>query len=108
MSSITCHLCFEVDPESVGAFERFAKRSIALVERSGGRHHGYRLPDAGAADVAHLLYTFPDAPTHEAFRRRFRSDADFLAADRLRRVAGCALRYELTFQGPVLEERVAA
>ena len=33
---ITCHLRYEIDPAKLDAFERFAKRWIALVERSGG------------------------------------------------------------------------
>jgi NIPSNAP len=56
MPPVTCHVRYELDPSKLEAFERFAKRWIALVERSGGRHHGYFLPSEGASDVACALH----------------------------------------------------
>jgi hypothetical protein len=35
MPRVTCHLRYEIDPARLDAFERFARRWIALVERSG-------------------------------------------------------------------------
>jgi len=103
MPPVTCHLRYEIDPSALDAFERFAKRWIALVERSGGQHHGYFLPSEGASDVAYALFTFPSFAAYEQYRLGFGTDPDFLAADRIRKDSGCVLRYDRSFLRPVLD-----
>ena len=103
MPPVTCHLRYEIDPSAVDAFQRFARRWIALVERSGGQHHGYFLPSEGASDIAYALFTFPSLAAYEEYRLGFGSDPDFVAADRIRDESGCVVRYERTFLRPVLE-----
>ena len=103
MPPVTCHLRYEIDPSELDAFERFARRWIALVERSGGRHHGYFLPSEGASDVAYALFTFPSLAAYEAYRQGFGHDPDFVAADRIREESGCVRRYERSFLRPLLE-----
>jgi hypothetical protein len=100
---ISCHLTYQIDPGQIEAFERFARRWIALVERSGGRHHGYFLPSEGASDVAYAVFSFPSFAAYEEYRARFGKDPDFVAADRIREESGCVVRYERTFLRPVLE-----
>ena len=102
MPPVTCHLRYEIDPASIEAFERFAKRWIALVERSGGRHHGYFLPSEGASDVAYALFTFPSLAAYERYRESFGVDPDFIAADSIREESGCVRRYERSFLRPLL------
>ena len=103
MPPVTCHLRYEIDPSELEAFERFARRWIALVERSGGRHHGYFLPSEGASDVAYALFTFPSLAAYEEDREGFGRDPEFIAADRIREESGCVRRYERSFLRPVLE-----
>jgi hypothetical protein len=103
MPPVTCHLRYEIDPAKVDDFERFARAWIALVNRSGGTHHGYFLPSEGASDVAYALFTFPSLAEYERYREGFGSDPDFVAADRLRERSGCVRRYERSFLRPVLE-----
>ena len=103
MPPITCHLRYEIDPDQTDAFERFARRWIALVERSGGQHHGYFLPSEGASDIAYALFTFPSLAAYEEYRQRFGSEPDFVAADRIRESSGCVVRYERSFLRPVLD-----
>ena len=103
MPPVTCHLRYEIDPSQVAAFERFAKRWIALVERAGGEHHGYFLPSEGASDIAYALFTFPSFAAYETYRQGFGQDPDFLAADRIREESGCILRDERSFLRPVLD-----
>ena len=102
MPPVTCHLRYEIDPAETAAFERFAKRWIALVERAGGQHHGYFLPSEGASDVAYALFTFPSLAAYETYREGFGTDPDFLAADRIREESGCIVRYERSFLRPLL------
>lgn len=100
---ISCHITYQVDPGQIEAFERFARRWIALVERSGGRHHGYFLPSEGASDVAYAVFSFPSFADYETYRTGFGTDPAFVAADRIREESGCVVRYERTFLRPVLE-----
>ena len=37
---ITCHVRYEINPEQIEAFERFATRWMELVNQRGGVHHG--------------------------------------------------------------------
>lgn len=103
MSSVTCHVRYEIDPSKLDAFERFATRWIALVDRSGGQHHGYFLPSEGASDVAHALFTFPSLAAYEKYREGFGRDPDFIAADEIRDESGCVLRYDRSFLRPLLQ-----
>jgi hypothetical protein len=100
---VTCHIRYVIDPYQLDAFERFARRWITLVNRSGGTHHGYFLPAEGASDEAFALFTFPSLAEYERYRARFDSDPDFLEANRIRDETRCVVRYERTFLRPVFE-----
>jgi hypothetical protein len=50
---------YTIDPDKITDFEAFAAAWIRLVDRNGGVHHGYFLPDEGASDHALALFTFP-------------------------------------------------
>lgn len=100
---ITCHVQYQIDPREIDAFERFARRWIALVERSGGRHHGYFLPSEGASDVAHALFSFESLAAYETYRQRFGTDPAFIEADRIRDESGCVVRFERSFLRPLLD-----
>ncbi|MDJ0853238.1 MAG: hypothetical protein QNK04_33135 [Myxococcota bacterium] len=41
---MTCFLRYVIDPAKVEEFEHYARLWIPLVDRLGGRHHGYFLP----------------------------------------------------------------
>ena len=100
---ITCVVSYTIDSAKTADFERFAQAWIALVNRSGGRHHGYFLPAEGASDQALALFSFPSLADYERYRALFGVDPDFVAADRIRDESGCVLRHERTFMRPVLE-----
>jgi hypothetical protein len=99
---ITCFVRYEIVPAKIADFERFARRWIALVNASGGTHHGYFLPSEGASDVALALFTFPSFAAYEQYRERFGVDPDFVAADRIRDESQCVVRYERSFFRPLL------
>ena len=104
---ITCVVSYVIDPSKTEAFERFARRWMQLVVKSGGLHHGYFLPAEGASDRALALFSFRDLATYEQYRGRFGVDPDFIAADRIRDESQCVLRYERTFMRPLLPEAPA-
>ena len=99
---ITCVVEYVIDPAKTDAFERFARRWMELVDRHGGRHHGYFLPAEGASDKALALFSFPSLAAYEQYRGLFGEHPDFVAADRIRDESGCVLRYERTFMRPLL------
>jgi hypothetical protein len=99
---ITCVVEYVIDPAKIGAFERFGRRWIELVDSHGGMHHGYFLPAEGASDRALALFSFPSLAAYEQYRALFGSDTDFIEADRIRDESGCVLRYERTFMRPLL------
>jgi NIPSNAP protein len=100
---ITCVVEYTIDPAQTAAFEEFARAWIGLVDRHGGRHHGYFLPAEGASDRALALFSFPSLADYERYRTLFGVDPEFVAADRIRDESGCVLRYERTFMRPLLE-----
>src|SRR5689334_9235962 len=100
---ITCVVEYVIDPAKTDAFERFARRWMELVDRHGGRHHGYFLPSEGASDKAMALFSFPSLADYETYRAKFGQDPRFVAADRIRDDSGCVVRHERTFLRPVLE-----
>lgn len=99
---ITCHVRYEIDPAQIEAFERFATRWMELVDRHGGTHHGYFLPEEGASDIAYALFSFPSLAAYEQYRTLFGVDPEFIEADRIRDESGCVRRYERTFLRPLL------
>lgn len=59
---VTCYLRYVIDPSKLAEFEHYGKLWIPLVEKFGGRHHGYFLPSEGANNIALALFTFPAWP----------------------------------------------
>jgi hypothetical protein len=100
---ITCVVDYVIDPDKIEAFEAFAGRWIELVNRHGGRHHGYFLPAEGASDRALALFSFPSLAEYEKYRSRFCVDQEFIAADRLRDESRCVLRYDRSFMRPLVD-----
>jgi uncharacterized protein (DUF1330 family) len=62
---ITCYLKYIVDPYKLKEFENYAKLWIPLVNKFGGKHHGYFLPSEGANNVALALFTFPSLAKYD-------------------------------------------
>lgn len=93
---------YVIDPAKLDDFERFARAWIALVDRSGGQHHGCFLPSEGASDRALALFSFPSLVDYETYRSRFGVDPEFAAADAIRDASGCVLRHDRSFMRPLL------
>jgi hypothetical protein len=77
---VTCFLRYIIDPFKLKEFERYGKVWIPLVERYGGKHHGYFLPSEGANNVALAMFTFPSLALYEEYRVKSRQDPECLAA----------------------------
>lgn len=101
---VTCYLRYVIDPSKLKEFEQYGKLWIRLVEKFGGKHHGYFLPSEGANNIALALFTFPSLAEYEQYRTRSFDDAECLAAFRLAEETKCIFSYERSFFRPVFSE----
>ena len=100
---ITCFLKYEVEADKIADFEVYAKMWIPLVEKFGGKHHGYFLPSEGANDIAYALFSFPGLAEYEEYRRKAATDAECRKAMDFYHETKCFRRYERSFMRPVFE-----
>jgi len=100
---VTCCLRYVIDPSRLADFERYAKLWIPLVEKFGGKHHGYFLPSEGANNIALALFTFPSLAAYESYRSKSFVDAECLAAFELAEQTNCIVSYERSFFRPVFD-----
>ncbi len=98
---ITCYLRYIIDPYKLQEFEAYGKLWIPLVERFGGRHHGYFLPSEGASNVALAMFSFPRLALYEQYRADSLQDAACQAAFRYAEETRCIISYERSFFRPV-------
>lgn len=100
---VTCYLRYVVDPSKLREFEHYGKLWIPLVEKFGGKHHGYFLPSEGANNIALALFTFPSLAAYEQYRTDSLADKECLAAFKYAEETKCILSYERSFFRPVFE-----
>jgi len=100
---VTCYLRYLIDPFKLQEFEHYGKLWIPLVERFGGKHHGYFLPSEGANNIALAMFTFPSLAAYEEYRALSAADADCQAAFRYAEDTRCILSYERSFFRPVFQ-----
>ena len=100
---VTCYIRYLIDPAKLAEFEHYARLWIPLVEKFGGRHHGYFLPSEGANNVALALFSFASLAAYEDYRERSFKDAECLAAFDYARQTGCIVSHERSFFRPVFD-----
>lgn len=100
---ITCHVRYVIDANLIAEFETYAKMWIPLVEKFGGKHHGYFLPAEGANNIALALFSFPSLAAYETYRQDSQQDADCQAAFAYAAKTRCLLSYERSFFRPVFD-----
>lgn len=100
-TTVTIYLRYVLDPGKLREFEHYGKLWIALVEKFGGKHHGYFMPSEGANNIALALFTFDSLATYESYRQRSFEDPDCQAAFRHAEETRCILSYERSFFRPV-------
>jgi hypothetical protein len=101
---ITCYLRYVIDPHKLPEFEAYARMWLPLVERFGGRHHGYFLPHEGANHIAVALFSFPTLAAYEDYRVRSKNDPDCVAAYAFEEANRSIVSYERSFMRPVFHE----
>jgi hypothetical protein len=100
---VTCYLRYVIDASKVKEFEHYGKLWISLVEKFGGKHHGYFLPSEGANNIALALFSFPSLTAYEQYRAGSFSDKGCMAALNYAEETKCIVSYERSFFRPVFE-----
>lgn len=100
---ISCTVRYEIDPDQIDAFERYAKFWLKKVPELGGVHHGYHLPHEGPNDIAYCHFSFPSLAAYEAYRSAMWEDAECLRAYEFAKQSKCIRRYDRSFTRPMLE-----
>jgi hypothetical protein len=101
---ITCYLRYVVDPLKLNEFEYYGKLWMPLVEKFGGKHHGYFLPHEGANNIALALFSFKSLAAYEEYRENAALDPECQAAMAYARETACFLSYERSFMRPMFQE----
>ena len=99
--AVTITLRYVLNTKKLKEFEHYGKLWIALVEKFGGRHHGYFMPSEGANNIALALFTFGSLAAYEVYREQSIQDAECQAACRDAEETDCILSYERSFFRPV-------
>ena len=74
-----------------------------MVEKFGGKHHGYFLPSEGANNVALAMFSFPSLALYEEYRAKSMQDPECLAAFKFAADTRCVVSYERSFFRPIFE-----
>lgn len=98
---ITCYLRYVIDPLKLEEFEHYAQLWIPLVEKFGGKHHGYFLPHEGASNIAVALFSFESLAKYEEYRAQAAEDGQCQAAMEYYADTQCYFSYERTFMRPL-------
>jgi len=101
--AVTIYLRYVLNTAKLREFEHYGRLWIPLVEKFGGRHHGYFMPSEGANNIALALFTFESLAAYEVYRQRSMDDADCQVAFRYAEETGCIVSYERSFFRPVFE-----
>ncbi len=99
---ITCYLKYSIDPYKLEEFENYARLWIPLVQKYGGVHHGYFLPNEGANNIAVALFSFTSLSSYENYRSISVSDLDCQKAYDYAKLHKCILSYERNFMKPIM------
>ncbi|HYX28334.1 MAG TPA: NIPSNAP family protein [Pyrinomonadaceae bacterium] len=116
---ISCFIRYTINPEKIADFEQYARAWMRLIEKYGGTHHGYFVPDesppsapfsfarigeAGPTNIAIALFSFPDVAAYEKYRREVANDPECLTETLHRDETQCFTKYERTFLKPVTRQ----
>jgi hypothetical protein len=98
---VSCYLRYVIDPDKLAEFAHYARLWIPLVEKFGGKHHGYFLPHEGANNIAIAIFSFDSLAAYEKYRALAATDPDCMNAMAYYRETRCFLSFERSFMAPV-------
>lgn len=116
---ITCFLRYTIATDQLPAFEHYARVWMRLIEKYGGTHHGYFVPDdgvppaafsfpgigeAGPENIGVALFSFPSVDAYENYRRQVKHDPECDAITQHYEQTKCFTKYERVFMKPVVRD----
>lgn len=99
---ITCYVRYVIDPKKVDEFASYGRKWLPLIEKFGGKHHGYFLPSEGANNIALALFSFDSLAAYEQYRTDSMSDPECIEAYNFAEQTDCIFSYERSFFKPML------
>lgn len=118
---ITCFIRYTVDREKLADFEHYARAWMRLIEKYGGTHLGYFVPDkeappatfsfpgigeAGPDNLGVAIFSFPNLEAYDAYRRDVAKDPECVAVTAHYEKTKCFTKYERTFVKRVAEQSI--
>lgn len=118
----TCIIRYEVNLDNLEAFRSYARSWIVLIEKYGGTHHGYFVPEPDAddmpearfsfpglgktapEDIGYALFSFPDVMSYEKYRAEVSTDPACIAATERFNAEPAFSGYERAFLRPIFRE----
>ena len=109
---ITCLIRYTIDQAKLADFELYGRVWMRLIEKYGGKHHGYFVPgnapsaaafsfpglgEAGPDNIAVALFSFPSVAAYEKYRAEVPGDPECIAMTKHREKTNCFTKYERTF-----------
>ena len=98
---VTCYLDYVIDTSKLKEFETYAQLWIPLVNKFGGKHHGYFLPYEGANNRAYALFSFTSLAAYEKYRNESLLDNDCIQAYEYANKTKCIVSYNRSFLKPI-------
>lgn len=117
----TCFISYIVDPSKLKEFEEYAHTWIDIIEKHGGIHHGYFLPQensdnlpnpnfsfpmigkAGPKNMAIALFSFPDLDTYHTYKKAVAEDPEYQKLTKRFTESKCFSSYERSFLKPIFK-----
>ena len=100
---ITCTVRYEIEPDRLAEFERYARFWLRKVPALGGVHHGYHLPHEGPNDIAYAHFSFDSLAAYETYRAAMHADAECRRAYDFATRTRCIRRYDRSFTRPLMD-----
>lgn len=117
----TCFISYTVDPKKLKEFAEYARTWISIIEKHGGIHHGYFLPNensddlpspifsfpgigrAGQKNIAVALFSFPNLDAYGAYKKAVAEDSECQKITAQYEKTKCFSSYERTFLKPIFK-----
>jgi len=115
---VTCFIRYTIDPDKLEDFEDYARVWMRLIEKYGGTHVGYFIPEKdgppatfsfpgvgepGPNNVAVALFAFPTLEAYETYRRDVPNDPECVAVTARYEKTKHFTKYERTFMKRVVQ-----
>lgn len=114
----TCVIEYSLNLDKLDAFKDYARAWVMLIEKYGGRHHGYFLPPSGdektqipstafsfpemgsvgVNDKAFAFFSFDSVEQYESYKKAVKDDEDCISATKELNTTQSFVSYKRSFK----------